>query len=479
MTGELNFWDVEVWSFIITMAILLGGMLIANLLRRRISFLRKSLIPSSVLGGFIILAVDAGFKAIFGHSMFTVSTLETLTFHGLGLGFVALAWRSSEKDKSKKAKRDVFNTSTVTVGAYLIQAVIGLLVTVTISYVINCYPASGILLPMGYGQGPGQAYNWGSIYQGYTEYPAFENGASFGLTIAAMGFISASIGGVFYLNKLRRAGDKRAQIDNAEEIENLSAEEITGKGEIPMSESMDKLTVQFGLIFVTYFISFAAMYGITILLDKMGGFAVNTVKPLIWGFNFLVGTAFTVLFKSVAGKLKSKKIIHRKYVNNFMLNRISGVMFDIMVVASIAAIDLSAFRHHEFWLPLILICGVGALITYFYCNRICRYLFPDYFDEMFLAMYGMLTGTASTGVILLREIDPMFETPASYNLIYQNLWSIILGAPMLLLLGFVARGMMWTWMTLGILSALFIAILLIQFRNKLFKKKRTPEAAAK
>ena len=290
MTGQLSFWDVEVWSFVVTLAILFGAMLLANALRRQVPFLRRSLIPSSVLGGFLVLAADAAFKAIFGHSMFTTSTLEALTFHGLGLGFVAMALRHTEKIKGKKARRDVFATSTVVVGSYLLQALLGLIVTVALFYLIGSYAAGGVLLPMGYGQGPGQAYNWGSIYQGYTEYPAFRNGASFGLTIAAMGFISASVGGVYYLNKLRRAGDKRAQVVNAEEIEDLSAEMVTGKDEIPLSESLDKLTVQLGLVFVSYFLAYAAMAGVTVLLDRAGGFAVNTVKPLIWGFNFLIGT---------------------------------------------------------------------------------------------------------------------------------------------------------------------------------------------
>ncbi|MCF0136834.1 MAG: hypothetical protein HUJ66_00555, partial [Oscillospiraceae bacterium] len=359
MTGQSSFWDVSVWTLVITFSLLFGGMLIANMLRRLIPALRKSLIPSSVLGGFLILAADAAFKAIVGHSMFDVTTLEALTYHGLGLGFVALALRSTDKVKTPKAKRDVFNTSTVTVGTYLLQAIVGLAITIPLYYLIKSYAAGGLLLPMGFGQGPGQAYNWGSIYQGYTEYPAFENGASFGLTIAAMGFISASVGGVYYLNKLRRRGDKRAQISNAEEIEDLSAEKVTAKGEIPLSESLDKLTVQFGLIFVTYFVSFAAMYGFTILLDKLGGFAVNTVKPLLWGFNFLVGTAFAILVKNILNRLKAKGVMQRDYTNNFMLNRISGLMFDIMVVASIAAIDLSAFRYPEFWLPLLLVCVAG------------------------------------------------------------------------------------------------------------------------
>ena len=75
--------------------------------------------------------------------------------------------------------------------------------------------------------------------------------------------------------------------------------------------------------------------------------------------------------------------------------------------------------------------------------------------------HGQLTGTASTGIILLREIDPMFNTPASHNLIYQNLWAILLGAPMLLPMGFVARSMTWTWTVLGILVLLlgFIMVL--------------------
>ena len=469
MTSGFNFWDGEIWSFIVTMALLFGAMLLANMLRRKIRFLRRSLIPSAVLGGFLVLILDSVYKKFAGVSMFSLSTLEALTYHGLGLGFIALAWRHLDGVKGKKARRDVFNTSTVTVGGYLVQAIIGLLITLLLSYVLGSFAAGGLLLPMGYGQGPGQAFNWGTNYQNLY---GFTNGSSFGLTVAAMGFVSACVGGVYYLNKMRLSGDKRTQIDNAEEIEDLSAEHITGSGEIPLSESMDKLTVQFGLVFLTYLAAYFSMWLLFhFLLEPAGGFLMNTVNPLLWGFNFLVGTAWAIFFKSVGNKLRSIGVITRVYTNNFMLNRISGLMFDIMVVASIAAIDLSAFRHREFWLPLLLICVAGALITYFYVYRICRHLFPDYSDEMFLAMYGMLTGTASTGIILLREIDPLYRTPASHNIIYQNLWSIVLGAPMLLMMGFAARNRFMAWVCFGICIALFAFILILQFRDTLFRKK--------
>ena len=41
MTGETSFWNIEVWRFVITLALLFGGMLLANLLRRLIPFLRR------------------------------------------------------------------------------------------------------------------------------------------------------------------------------------------------------------------------------------------------------------------------------------------------------------------------------------------------------------------------------------------------------------------------------------------------------
>ena len=469
--GTFNFWDVEIWSFIITISVLIGAMLLANILRRKIPFLRRSLLPSAVLGGFIVLIIESVYKKITGSSMFEANTLESLTYHGLGLGFIALAWRHLDGVKGKKARRDVFHTSTVTVGGYLIQALVGLIITAVLFYLIGSFAAGGIILPMGYGQGPGQAFNWGVNYEnGY----GFINGSSFGLAVAAMGFVSACAGGLFYLNRPELKGKLRK--DGEEIRDDLKAEDYCGENEIPVSESLDKLTVQFGLVFLTYAVAFLSMWLLyKYVLLPAGGFALNTINPLIWGFNFLVGTAWAILFKNIGNKLRAKGVMHREYTNNFMLNRISGLMFDLMVVASIASIDLSAFRYKEFWLPLLLICVAGALVTYWYCRRLCRHLFPDYSDEMFLVMFGMLTGTASTGVILLREIDPLFKTPASHNLIYQNLWSIVLGAPMLLMMGFVPRSMTHQFVCMGIILLLFCILLVVQYRDVIFRKKEKAE----
>ncbi|MBR6755021.1 MAG: hypothetical protein IKM22_03740, partial [Clostridia bacterium] len=85
-----------------------------------------------------------------------------------------------------------------------------------------------------------------------------------------------------------------------------------------------------------------------------------------------------------------------------------------------------------------------------------------------LAMYGMLTGTASTGIILLREIDGDFETPVADNLVYQNFPAIVFGFPLMIL---ATLAPVKPILTTIILFAFFVVLNIILFRSKIFKKK--------
>jgi ESS family glutamate:Na+ symporter len=314
MTSGMNFWDTGVWSFVLTLTVLFIAMMLANLLRNTIRPIRMLMIPSSVLGGFLLLLADFIYKQIFGTPMLQGSALESLTYHGLGLGFVAMSLRTTEKLHKREHKAASFDAGVTVVSTYLLQAVIGLVLSIALYYILGSFFASGMLLPMGYGQGPGQAYNWGRTYENTY---GFINGTSFGLTVAAMGFVSASIGGIIYLNYLRRKGIFKGDIGEGAEEERLSAETITGADEIPLSESMDKFTVQVALVFIAYFMAYVFMKGINAIIETgaMGKFGYNTVQPLLWGFNFLFGTIFALLLKTVLGALKKRGVIQREYTS--------------------------------------------------------------------------------------------------------------------------------------------------------------------
>jgi len=454
-----NFWEFSSWGFFNLTAVLLASLLVANMLRRSIPWLEASLIPTSVLGGGILLVISMIYKAVTGTEFFDTpffgghgtAWLELLTYHMLALGFTASSLKSNDGKMTKERSVEIFNTGLTTVATYLLQALFGMVICIVGAYYIDdLLEAAGLLLALGYGQGPGQAMNYGSIYE--LDY-GFVGGKSFGLTVASMGFLAASIGGVIHLNYLKRKG--KIKLDKGT---GMTGESVEGTNEIPMQESIDKFTVQIALIMVAYLLAYFLMYGLGNLLPGM--------RSTIYGFNFLLGVLAATLLKSVLSFLNKKNIIHRHYTNNFLLTRATNFFFDIMVTASIAAIRMSIIGKY---LWVLLAMGlVGLVITYAYVHYVCKKLFPNYTEQQFLAMYGMLTGTASTGVILLREIDGDFKTPVADNLVYQNFPAMVFGFP-ILLLATMAPTKPYT--TLAIVAVFLVVIHILLMRSVIFKKK--------
>jgi ESS family glutamate:Na+ symporter len=169
--------------------------------------------------------------------------------------------------------------------------------------------------------------------------------------------------------------------------------------------------------------------------------------------------------------LKKVGLVKRQYTNNFLLTRIGNFFFDIMVVAGIAAIRLDVLE--SYWGIMLVLGLAGAAATYFYLRFVCRILFRRYFEEQFLGMFGMLTGTASTGIILLREIDKDFRTPVADNMVYQNFPAIVFGFPMMLI---VTMAPVAPLKTLLILAAFLLGMQILLFRTKIFRRKRRKKA---
>lgn len=162
-----NFWGSEVWGTYLVLGILFGSLLLGQMVKRSVPLPRRSLIPTSVLGGILILLTEGIFKlctggeALFDAAIFggrAVSTLEVLTYHCLALGFIASTLKSSSAKLTKERSVEIFNTGVTTVATYLMQGVLGLGITLLAALVIrDFFPAAGVLLPFGFGQGTGQA----------------------------------------------------------------------------------------------------------------------------------------------------------------------------------------------------------------------------------------------------------------------------------------------------------------------------------
>ncbi|MBR1994328.1 MAG: hypothetical protein IJ990_02160 [Alistipes sp.] len=85
--------------------------------------------------------------------------------------------------------------------------------------------------------------------------------------------------------------------------------------------------------------------------------------------------------------------------------------------------------------------------------------------------FGTLTGTASNGMILMKEIDPSLRTPTSSLYILSNFPAMVMIAPLLLLLSFAGSSLTHAVIACAIFFLLWSAYTVFLFRRRIFKKR--------
>ena len=448
-----------VWSFMVQLGLLLIFLMVGNILRRKIPLFRNCLVPSALLGGAMLLLVNIITKQ-FDLVLVDNRLMQVITYHCLAIGFAAMSLKT-EKSAHKTSKAQVLEFGALQGATYMLQAFVGLGITLVlflltrhgdkiISYIC------GLILPLAFGQGPGNALSWDI---NFTNTPAaqFAGNGSFGLSLASIGFVVASVFGVLYINIHKKRGDLRVRKGTPVDQTISMSEE----SELPDSESVDKFSLQVGFVAIAYALSF----GFMVLLGKLSAFT----NSIAWGFNFLWASLAAMLIKLIVGRLRRHKVMHRKYINNYQMDRISGFAFDLMIVAGVAAIEINDIKNYI--LPIVILSLVGTIITFVYIRKVSKECFKGFEHEFFLMSFGTLTGTASNGMILMKEVDPALRTPTSSLYILSNFPAMVMIAPLLFLLGFAGQSLTNAIIACAIFFVLWLVYSIFLFRRRIFRKK--------
>lgn len=449
------------WSFMQDFMYLSLFILIAVYIKSKFKIFDKFLLPTSIIAGFIGLILGPD---ILNLAQFDVESLKNLVYHLMAIGFIALAL----KERNSETTTASFNTGISIVATYIVQGIVGFSITLILFYTIfpDIFPAFGLILPLGFGQGPGVAYSIGHQW----ESSGFLNGGDIGLSIATLGFLWASIGGVIVLNYLVRK--KRMQHETLEtDIIQTKIKESSDPGEIPLSSGIDKISLQLCLIGIVYLVSLLTIKGLMIALEPLGSYGA-TIASLLEGFNFLFGTVYAILLRLIFNILKKKKIVIRNYPNNYLLQRISGAAFDYMIVASIAALSISVIGDNI--IPLLIVTLIGGIVTFIFIYFLTQRVFKEHTLENILALFGMLTGTLSTGLALLREVDPEFNSQVAENLVFGSAVGLGFGLPLFALLSIPVMGYtnnnpalyIYTLIALAVYLLILFAVYKLKNRNK-------------
>lgn len=456
------------WKIAIDAGIISAALLFATVLRHKLPFLQKFMVPNALTAGFILLPIYNFVLPLIGLGQ---HRLGDLVYHLLNISFIAMSLRSPTPKAEHRERGSVWGMSTVILSQYAIQALLGLglafLFTITIAPQLNL--AIGLTLPLGFALGPGQAY---AIGKGW-EAMGFPGAGSVGLTMAALGYLWACIVGVALVNIGTRKGwlTHRVQADT-----NMFTGLISKDKDKPVAmrsttdfEALDPLSFHTAIVALTYLLSYLLLLGLTYLLSFAGKAGAELANNL-WGINFIFSAVTALLVRFVLDKLK---LGH--YFDDDALSRISGFSIDFMVAAAIAAISLVFVA--QYWLPILVISTIGGIVTVYTVPWWSARIFRDHRFERMIMLFGVSTGTLSTGLALLRIVDPEFKTKVSRDYMLASGLTFLLAIPFILSINLPAKAsqtgsLVPFWTMIGI-SAGYLIYCIVSYmlvaREKSFK----------
>ncbi|WP_340105140.1 hypothetical protein [Rhodohalobacter sp. 8-1] len=414
------FWEIDISAgrFFLDFA-WLGALLLAGFfVRFKVQFFQRYLIPANLLAG--ILGLMIGMNG-FGFIDLTSEHLGVYVYHLLALLFIGLSLRAAHKNIGLSSVK----TGIIFIITYLLQGIIGLLITFGLIFTVqpDLFAGIGMLPPLAFGMNPGIAYTIGQNWEGF----GFENGGIVGLTFAAAGFLAAYTTGVYFVKRgiqkgkaeLIQPGSHATQFHLPDTDQGLSAGKITTSPGV-----LESLSFHIGLIGGTYLLTYLFLIAGEAVLNIAG--AANEASTL-WSFHFIFAAIIALGVRKVVDVTGSAS-----YVDDVTMTRISNFFMDLMITASVAAISITVIG--AYWLPLLLISLSVVIATWWTLEKLVGSLFPDFTLERFAAIYGNMTGTLQSGLLLLRILDEKMETPVSYNLVYGSGLALVLGFPLLLLI---------------------------------------------
>ena len=148
--GYENSWDFtmknynSVWAFLVQLGLLLLFLMLGNVLRTKIPWLRKCLIPSALLGGTLLLVVNIIVKQFGAAPLVDNRLMQVITYHCLAIGFAAMSLKR-EKSTHKTKGIQVVEFGALQGGTYMLQAFVGLGITILLFFITVC--SSSAFLP--------------------------------------------------------------------------------------------------------------------------------------------------------------------------------------------------------------------------------------------------------------------------------------------------------------------------------------------
>lgn len=411
---------VKVWdeAGLVTALGIAVALALAEALRRLIPPLRRLGLPGSILAG--VLALLLG-PQVLGWMPLSQKLLESAVYHGLALVFIAVALTPpapTPAEAPRGASGLSMGFAVVTMVA--LQTAVGLAVVLLLSAGGDAqHPGLGLMLPLGFEQGPGQAMAMGLAWE-----PGLASGRQLGLIVAAVGFAWSVFVGVPLVAYGRWRGWESATRLEAGEQAVVASDSGPAGAPDPLAQQL----VLIGLCYLsTLGLVSGAVWGVQALGGRLQMPAVAEVGEMLWGFHYIVGAMVGTLLRLGLTRLPGAPLL-----NGPLLGRCAGSAVDLTTACALAAVQLSVLAAN--WGPVVLLTTAGGLLTLLLCLYLAPRAFSEAPFEHAVVWFGMSTGTLPMGLALLRTIDPELRSPAPMSAVLGSAAATLGAIPVVLVL---------------------------------------------
>ncbi len=375
-------------------------------LRAKVPLFRRLLLPASVIGGAIGLAlVECPISPISDDTVKSWAILPAILivpiFASVPLG------NGFEKD----------NSTTSSIGTILsscglfsvireIQLVIGFGFTLLALWMfpeVDLYRTFGFELSQGFSGGHGTAAVVGAILQGY-DIPYWAEAQGIATTFATIGLIGGMMLGIWLINMASRKGATTILQKPSEMPEQLTygytkdINKQTSLGrDTTNNSSIESISVHIAVILIGCGIAYW-------ILDLAKTHNIRGVSSVpVWFIALIVMYGINYIIKA----LKLEWLFDKK-----VKAKIVGSLADFAIVAAMVSIPVSAVATYI--IPIIILSALGFIVTYLLSFPLYKLVFgkDNYYFERAILTFGVNTGVTINGLMLLKICDPDYKSPA-------------------------------------------------------------------
>ncbi len=384
-------------------------LLCSRFIKRRSKFLQKYFIPSSLLAGFIGLAIGPQVLGVISAEITGLwavlpKYLISVIFAGLFLGKVI----PKMNEIWKTAGPQIAFGNTLAWGQYVLGFALTYLILIPF---FDANPLSAALIEMSFEGGHGTAVGLSPTL----EKLGFAEGTDIALALATISIVAAVISGILILNYQWK---KEAKSMSEEEIEKQQKQAIrSGYNLINLGK---KISTTPEAVFINV-LAFAISIGLGWLMLKglifveeivLSNFTDIRLFPYMPMFPLaMIGGLVLQLFL--------RKINKQTFIQRRTAEIIMTLSLDVLIASAIATISLEVVGNHFATILILAVAGIIWILFSFF--TLAPRMFPSYWFEKGLTNIGQSMGMTATGLMLNRLVDPSNRSKAKESFAYKQL----------------------------------------------------------